>query len=80
MAREFFIQSKIEEIAEQAGVSFQNGVSLEDMLAALPQPERRRVQLFLQGVKAQSDDRTVQQAADEFLSVASRAWQRRRSR
>ena len=72
----FFIQSKIETIAEEAGVSAEDRLSLEAMLTALPRPERRRVRLFLQGIKAQSDSHAVQQAADAFLSLASKAWGR----
>jgi hypothetical protein len=69
-----FIQWKIETIAEEAGVSPEDRLSLESMLKALPRPERRRVRLFLQGVKAQSESQAVQQAADDFLSLATKAW------
>jgi hypothetical protein len=70
------IQSKIEKMAELAGVSAEDRLSIERVLEALPQPERRRVRLFLQGVQAQSDDEAVQQAAEGFLLIASRVWGR----
>jgi hypothetical protein len=70
------IQAQIEAIAEQAGVSAENRQNLETMLRALPQRERRRVRLFLQGVKAQSDNQAVQQAAEGFLAVAAKVWGR----
>ncbi len=70
------IQSQIEKIAEQAGVAPEDRQNLETMLKALHGVGRRRVRLFLQGVKAQSNDPAVQQAADEFLSIASKVWGR----
>ena len=70
------IQSAIEKIAAQAGVPPEVRLNLEAMLEALPQPERRRVRLFLQGVKAQSDNKALQEAADGFLSVAAKVWGR----
>ena len=70
------IQSKIDKIAEQAGVPAEDRLSLDAMLQALPGRERRRVRLFLQGIKAQSDDHAVQQAADGFLSLTVKAWGR----
>lgn len=70
------IQSKIERIAEEAGVPAEDRRTLEAMLQALPQPARRRLRLFLQGVKAQAGSPSVQQAADGFLSLAARMWAR----
>ena len=69
-----FFQSKIEEIAREAGVSAHDCASLETMLAALPWEGRRRLRLFLQGVKMQFDNPEVQRAADEFLLLASKVW------
>jgi hypothetical protein len=68
------IQAQIEKIAEQAGVSPEDRQNLEAMLRALHGVGRRRVRLFLQGVKGQSNDPAVRQAADEFLSTAARVW------
>ena len=68
------IQSQIEKMAERAGVPAEDRLSLETMLKALPRPERRRVKLFLEGVKAQSTSEAVRQAADGFLSLAAQAW------
>lgn len=70
------IQSKIEQIAEEAGVPAEDRLSLESMLKAIPRPERRRVRLFLQGVRAQTDSAAVQHAADGFLSLAAKVWGR----
>lgn len=70
------IQSKIEEMAETAGVSVEDRLNLETLLEALPRRERRRVRLFLEGVKAQSDNPAVQQAADGYLALAAKAWGR----
>jgi hypothetical protein len=70
------IQSQIEKIAEQAGVRSEDRQDLEAMLRALHGVGRRRVRLFLQGAKAQSNDPEVQQAADDFLSIATRIWGR----
>lgn len=70
------IQSQVEKIAEQAGVSPENRQNLEAMLRALHGVGRRRVRLFLQGVKGQSNDPAVQKAADEFLTIAARVWGR----
>lgn len=71
MARAHFIQSKIEQIATDAGV--RQG-SLESILAALPRRERRRVRLFLQGVHAQSAEPDIQNTANQFLLTAERIW------
>jgi hypothetical protein len=73
------IQSKIETIAEGAGVPPENRSSIEATLKALPLPARRHVRLFLQGVKAQTNDASVQNAADGFLSLAAELWGRSRS-
>jgi type IV secretory pathway VirB3-like protein len=45
------MQSKIEMIAKQAGVSAEDRLNLETLLTALPRRERRRVRLFWRGSK-----------------------------
>jgi hypothetical protein len=67
-------QAKIEEVAERAGVSAYDRLSLETMLAALPWPERRRIGLFLKGAKAQSDSSAVHRAVEMLLVLASQVW------
>ena len=74
-AHHLTIQSKIEAIAEGAGVAPEDRLTLEATLRALPRPERRRVRLYLQGIKAQSGNQAVQDAADGFLSLAAKAWE-----
>lgn len=70
------IQSKIEEMAATAGVSAEDRLSLETLFVALPRRDRRRVRLFLEGVKAQSDSQAIQQAAQGYLDLAAKAWGR----
>ncbi|HEY7386192.1 MAG TPA: hypothetical protein VH743_21235 [Beijerinckiaceae bacterium] len=68
------LQAKIEQIAERAGVSVYDRLTLEGLLAALPWAERRRVSLFLKASRAQSDDEALHQAIEILSSLASRAW------
>ena len=68
------LQAKIEQIAERAGVSMYDRLTLEGLLAALPWPERRRVSLFLKASRAQSDDEALHRAIEILSSLASRAW------
>ena len=68
------LQAKIEEVAERAGVSPHERLSLERMLAALPWPERRRVSLLLRGAQAQSENPALHRAVDLVLEVASEVW------
>jgi hypothetical protein len=68
------VQSRIEEIADQAGVQGTSRLSVDDTLAALPWPFRRRLVLALQSLKAFSPDPDVQNAAELFQLKAARVW------
>jgi hypothetical protein len=68
------LQAKIEQIAERAGLSACDRLTLEGLLSALPWAERRRVSLFLKAAKAQSDNEALHQAIEILSSLASRAW------
>jgi hypothetical protein len=68
------LQAKIEQIAERAGLSVYERLTLEGLLAALPWAERRRVSLFLKAARAQSDDEALHQAIEILSALASRAW------
>jgi hypothetical protein len=68
------LQAKIEQIAERAGLSVYERLTLEGLLGALPWSERRRVSLFLKAAKAQSDNEALHQAIEILSSLASRAW------
>ena len=68
------LQAKIEQIAERAGLSIYERLTLDGLLAALSWPERRRVSLFLKAARAQSEDEALHQAIEILSSLASRAW------
>lgn len=68
------LQAKIDEVAERAGVSDPERLSVERMLAALPWRERRRVSLLLKGAKAQSENSALHDAVDLVTTLASEVW------
>jgi hypothetical protein len=68
------VQSRIDEIADQAGIQGAARLSLDDTLAALPWPFRRRLVLALQSLKAFSPDPGVRDAAEFFQLKAARVW------
>jgi uncharacterized protein (DUF1684 family) len=68
------VQSRIDEIADQAGVEGSARLSVDDTLAALPWPFRRRLVLALQSLKAFSPDPGVQDAAEFFQLKAAKVW------
>ncbi len=68
------LQAKIDELAERAGVSDPERLSMERMLAALPWRERRRVSLILKGAKAQSENSALHDAVDLLAQLASEVW------
>jgi hypothetical protein len=68
------VQSRIEDIADQAGVAEAARLNVDDTLAALPWPYRRRLALTLQSMQAFSPDSDVQQAAELFQLRAARVW------
>jgi hypothetical protein len=68
------VQSRIEDIADQAGVAEAARLNVDDTLAALPWPYRRRLVLTLQSQQAFSPDPDVQRAAEFFQLKAARVW------
>jgi hypothetical protein len=68
------VQSRIDDIADQAGVEGAARLSVEETLAALPWPFRRRLVLPLQSLQAFSPDLGMQQAAEFFQLKAARLW------
>ncbi|MBQ0820816.1 hypothetical protein KBI52_11425 [Microvirga sp. HBU67558] len=68
------VQRRIEDVADQAGVEGAARLNVDDTLAALPWPYRRRLVLTLQSLQAFSPDPDVQRAAEFFQLKAARAW------
>ena len=68
------IQLRIETIAETASRSRETGVSLDETLAALTEPGRRRVLILLDRVGAVSNDAHEREAADLIRRRAARVW------
>jgi hypothetical protein len=68
------VQSRIEEIADQAGIEGHARLSVDDTLATLPWVLRRRLILTLQSLKAFSPDPSVRAAADFFQVKAAKIW------
>jgi hypothetical protein len=68
------VQSRIEEIADQAGIDGPARLSVDDTLAALPWVYRRRLILAVQSLKAFSPDPAVRAAADFFQFKAAKIW------
>ncbi|EIM26892.1 hypothetical protein [Microvirga lotononidis] len=68
------VQSRIDDIADQAGVEGAARLTVDDTLTALPWPFRRRLVLTLQSLKAFSSDPEVQRAAEFFQLKAARVW------
>ena len=68
------VQSRIDGIADQAGVEGTARLSVDDTLAALPWPFRRRLVLALQSLQAFSPDPGVQNAAEFFQLKAAKVW------
>jgi hypothetical protein len=70
----YAVQSRIDDIADQAGVEGGARLSVEDTLAALPWPYRRRLVLSLQSLQAFSPDPGMRDAAEFFQVKAARLW------
>ena len=68
------IQVRIETIAETESHPGQTGVSLEETLAALTAPGRRRVMMLLDRIRAVSNDPNERSAADIMRRRAARVW------
>lgn len=70
------LQSRIDEIADQAGVTGAARLSIDDTLAALPRRHRRRVAMFLDSLRAFSPDPSQRAAAEAVQERAAAAWAR----
>jgi hypothetical protein len=68
------IQIRIETIAETESHPGETGVTLEETLAALTEPGRRRVKMLLDHIHAASLDLHGRKAADLIRRRAARAW------
>ena len=68
------IQIRIETIAETESHPGETGVTLEETLAALTNPGRRRVKMLLDHVQGASRDAHERKAADLIRRRAARAW------
>ncbi len=68
------VQRRIDDIADQAGVEGTSRLSVDDTLAALPWPYRRRLVLTLQSLKAFSPDPDIQGAAEFFQMKVAQLW------
>jgi len=68
------VQSRIEDLADQAGIEGAERMSVAETLAALPWPFRRRLVLTLQSLKAFSPDPDLQRAAEFFQLRAAEVW------
>ena len=68
------IQVRIETIAETESHPGETGISLEETLAALTGPGRRRVKMLLDHIHATSRDPLERKAADLIRRRAAEAW------
>ena len=68
------IQIRIETIAKADSHPGETGVTLEETLAALTEPGRRRVKMLLDHIHADSHDPHERKAADLIRRRAARAW------
>jgi len=68
------VQSRIDDIADQAGVEGAARLNVNDTLTALPWRFRRRLVLTLQSQQTFSPDPEVQRAAEFFQLKAARVW------
>jgi hypothetical protein len=70
------LASKVDEIAQRAGVSAVARLDLETTLAALPWPSRRRLGLVLESARVSTSDKAVREAVAVMLDVAADVWAR----
>lgn len=68
------LAAKVDEIAERAGVSARDRLSLETTLAALPWRERRRLGLILEGVRVQAASEDLRTAVNSMMRLAGEIW------
>src|SRR3712207_1403834 len=68
------LQTKIDEVADRAGVSSIARVDLETCLAALPWRERRHLSLVLESVRVHANSPALQDAVRLMLKLAAQIW------
>jgi hypothetical protein len=68
------LQSRIDEIADQAGVTGPARLSIDETLASLPKSARRRLFMFLESLRAFSPDQAQRAAAEAVQERAALAW------
>jgi len=70
------LATKVDEIAQRAGVPAVARLDLETTLAALPWPSRRRLGLILESARVSTNDRGVREAVAVMLDLAADVWAR----
>jgi hypothetical protein len=68
------LATKVDEIAQRAGVSAGARLGLQTTLAALPWPSRRRLGLVLESARVSTNDKAVREAVAVMLDVAADVW------
>jgi len=68
------LNTKIDEVAERAGVSSSARMDLETCLAALPWRDRRHLTLILESVRVHANSPALQDAVRLMLGLAAEVW------
>ncbi len=68
------LNTKIDEVAERAGVSSTARLDLETCLAALPWRDRRHLSLILESVRVHANSPALQDAVRLMLGLAAQVW------
>src|SRR5918997_1867466 len=68
------LNTKIDEVAERAGVSSSARMDLETCLAALPWRDRRHLSLVLESVRVHANSPALQDAVRLLLGLAAQVW------
>ena len=68
------LQTKIDQVADRAGVSPIARVDLETCLAALPWRERRHLTLILESVRVHADAPSLHDAVHLMQRLAAQIW------
>lgn len=68
------LHTKLDEVAERAGVAPSERLDLETCLAALPWRERRRLALLLESVRVHAMTPGLQDAVRLMLRLAAEVW------
>jgi len=68
------LQTKIDEVADRAGVASTARADLETCLAALPWRERRHLTLILESVRVHANSPALQDAVRLMLKLAAQIW------